>query len=1116
MLENMNLTPEQQEQMKKRMESMTPEQQEQMIKRMESMTPEQLAEMQKKMGGMSDSEREEMRKKVASMTPEQMAEMSRKQELQRAMQEKMQQMSQGGGKTLMGGKGAAAAKAKDFSGTLKRLFSYLGNQKAALCAVIFFAVFATVCSLVGPFILSSLLDTIKTHIEAGGNLRYDKIARILTGLGVVYVLYSLFSFIQNRLMTNITQKTLRSLRNDADSKLMRLPFSYFDSNSKGDILSRVTNDIDNIGSSLQQTVTQIITSIIVIVGSIILMFTINWSLALMCLAVIPVSILASKSVMKKSQGYFKEQWKHTGSINGLIEEVFSGTAIIKAYNYEEKTLSRFDAENSELYAASRKAQFLSSIMNPVTNAFNNLAYILICVFGAFFVISGKMSYGNITAFIMYQKQYSSPITQLTSVLNTLQSAVASAERVFELLDEAEEPETSETYVKLENVKGEVSFEHLQFGYTPSKLLMKDIDVNVKAGQMVAIVGPTGAGKTTLVNLLMRFYDVSGGKITIDGIDTKDITRQDLREVFGMVLQETWLFNGSIRDNISYGKKNVTEEDIAEVSKAAQIDFFINTLPDGYDTVINEEASNISQGQKQLLTIARAMIANPAILILDEATSSVDTRTEALIQKAMNNLLKGRTSFVIAHRLSTIKDADLILVMKDGNIIEQGTHESLMQSDGLYADLYNSQFAHKEEGLCYYDFTSNLKPAWDEMFKKFTAETKIPVRHLSGDQRTYEKGLLEAMEDDNPPALFKIRSPLILKSEKWSKLCADLRLTDFAAALISEDNCIKTKNGELCAVPYSVECMGLIYNKEITGRYFALKDKAVSISGMREINTLELLTDVVRDMTKHKEELGISGVFPTMAFADNEDHQWKSHVMNLPVFFEYRDRKILHADSFDFKYSENTRKVFDLFIGNNCSTPDKFSSTAAADSVTEFAQGKAVMLLHFNWVWKYMQKKPGLVLKEENLGMIPIPFGTKEEQNQGLTIGNLWMHAINRNADEVHRKQAETLLNWMTTSETGRKCLTAMGYVPPYKTVKSDEMPDGALEKELLYYMNKKDTINLPFIYADMPNGKFRDDFAKSVLMYACGGKEWSEIVSDFISGWGGALDDELARLEING
>lgn len=573
-----------------------------------------------------------------------------------------------------------------------RLIKYMGKSGKKLLLVAVCAVSATILSVIAPYVVGRALDVFQENIMTGMPFDYERITSLVLLLGRIYLLYFILSFSMSRLMTSITQETVYKLRMDVDQKLMRLPFQYFDSRQKGDILSRITNDIDNIGVSLQQSVTQMITSVLTIAGSIALMFTLSWQLTLLCILCLALGMSISRKIMGKSQMHFRSQWKSMGSLNGFVEETFSGMYVVKAFGREEKKIEEFKKRNDELYMASRKAQFISALISPVSGLFNNLAYIIICVAGAFWFISGKMTLGSISAMIQYQRMYANPVTQMASVLNTLQSAIASSERVFEILDEAEEQETSEHYQTLEKVEGGVEFSHLKFGYTPDRLLMKDIDVHVKPGQMVAIVGPTGAGKTTLVNLLMRFYEPDGGAIRIDGMNIRDMTRHGLREIFGMVLQETWLFSGTVFDNIAYGNKNASRQQVLEAAKSAQIEFFLDTMPDGYETVLEEDAGNISQGQRQLLTIARAMVADPKILILDEATSSVDTRTELLIQKAMNNLLKGRTSFVIAHRLSTIRDADLILYMENGNILEQGTHKGLMEQGGRYADLYNSQFA----------------------------------------------------------------------------------------------------------------------------------------------------------------------------------------------------------------------------------------------------------------------------------------------------------------------------------------------------------------------------------------------------------------------------------------
>ena len=682
-----SLPPEMRKKLAGMMSQMPEERREGFKKRLAGMSPEEIREMLEKSAQMSPEEKQARREKLKNMTPEQLAEMSKQEEKKRQMQEKMQDMSSSG----KGGRGQKV-KAKNFSGTLFRLLRYRKGMMSGMVAVGILAVISTGCEVIAPYILAQVLNIIQNKIASGIDLEWFRIVRALVVLGLLYIVDTSLTIIQGRVLTNLTQNTLGKMRCDVNKKIMKLPFSYFDSNSKGDILSRTTNDIDNIGTSLQQSMVRLISSAVTIIGCVIGMFVLDWRLALLGLVMLPVTILVGRFIMSKSQNYFRKQWGALGELNGIAEESFSGLDVIRAFGYEKDKIEEYKKKSEELYKASRKAQFLSGIINPVSTVFNNLSYILLCCVGAILAIGGMVPIGNITAMLTYQKQYSNPVTQIASLLNTLQSAVASAERVFEVLDEKEEEETSDHYQKLEKIEGNISFEHLKFGYTPNKLLMTDINVDVKKGQMIAIVGPTGAGKTTLVNLLMRFYEPNGGKITIDGMSIRDMTRHDLRDIFGMVLQETWLFSGTIHDNIAYGKPGATEEQIKAAAKAAQVEFFFDTMPDGYDTMLNEEASNISQGQKQLLTIARAMLSDPPILILDEATSSVDTRTEVIIQQAMNNLLKGRTSFVIAHRLSTIKDADLILYMENGNIVEQGSHASLMEQGGKYAELYNSQFA----------------------------------------------------------------------------------------------------------------------------------------------------------------------------------------------------------------------------------------------------------------------------------------------------------------------------------------------------------------------------------------------------------------------------------------
>ncbi len=637
---------------------------------------------------------EEIKKDISSMTPQEKMLMSYQMEMKKSMKSKMEQSGQEG--VQPGGKKGLGAvpKAKNFKATLKRLIRYIGKLKGSVAIAVSCAVVASLCALFTPYMLARVLDVMQNRLLNQTDIDFHRIAWFLVILASLYLFNAIFSLIQNIVITAVTQKTLLQFRKDISFKIMRLPLGYFDRTANGDILSRVTNDIDTVGTSLQQVTTQAFSNLITILGSVVLMLMINPFLALICIVMIPLSIFSTKRIMKKSQTFFRTQAQSMGALNSIVEETFSGVSIIKQFGYEKQVITKFQKNNEALYQASKQAQFLSSTMNPVSTAFNNLAYMIICTLGAVFVIMGNLSLGGITALIQYQRQYSTPISQLANLLNAMQSGIAAAERVFELLDEEEEASNLLAVQTLEHVRGDIRFEHLKFGYSNDKMLMNDINVEVKAGQMVAIVGPTGAGKTTLINLLLRFYDINGGKITIDGVDIAAVPREEVRKHFGMVLQDTWLFHGSIRDNICYGKEQATQQELLETAKASQIDFFVSTMPQKYETEINESGSNISQGQKQLLTIGRAMIADPEILILDEATSSVDTRTEAMIQAAMEQLMQGRTSFVIAHRLSTIANADLIFVMKDGNIIEQGTHASLLKDNGLYADLYNSQFAHQ--------------------------------------------------------------------------------------------------------------------------------------------------------------------------------------------------------------------------------------------------------------------------------------------------------------------------------------------------------------------------------------------------------------------------------------
>jgi ATP-binding cassette, subfamily B, multidrug efflux pump len=598
----------------------------------------------------------------------------------------------GGGMMMMG------QKAKDFKGTLRRLLAYLKPRQNQLIAVFFAAILSTIFMIVGPKIMGTAITELfegayrKFQGIPGAAINFSKIGEILLLLAGLYVLSSLFNFVQQYIMSSVAQKTVYDLREDVNEKLGKLPFTYFDGHANGETLSRVTNDIDTIGSTLQQSLTQFITSIVTIVGIIIMMLSISPILTLITIISLPLSIFVIGPILKRSQKHFADQQRTLGQLNGHIEEMYTGHQVVKAFGYEKKAGVQFDLVNEELYKAGSKAQFISGIIMPVMFFIGNISYVLICIVGGILVTQRAISIGDIQAFITYSKQFTQPITQTANIANIIQSTVAAAERVFELLDEEEEVKEMTT-ASLMRAQGAVTFEHVDFGYGED-LLIEDMNINVLSGQTVAIVGPTGAGKTTLINLLMRFYELNGGTILIDGLDTRNMSRGDLRKSFGMVLQDTWLFKGTIKENIAYGKNNATDEEIFAAAVTAHADHFIRTLPEGYDTVLNEEASNISQGQKQLLTIARAVLANPPIMILDEATSNVDTRTEVFIQQAMNRLMEGRTSFVIAHRLSTIKDADLILVMDQGRVIEQGTHAELLDANGFYADLYNSQFATK--------------------------------------------------------------------------------------------------------------------------------------------------------------------------------------------------------------------------------------------------------------------------------------------------------------------------------------------------------------------------------------------------------------------------------------
>ena len=598
---------------------------------------------------------------------------------------------------------AGNQKAKDFKGTLVRLSKYLKPYRVGLVVVAIAAITSVIFSIISPKIMAKITDElIRPILElVGGNptpspIDFSYIWNIVVILIALYVLSAAFSYLQQFIMAGVSQKVVYDLRRDIDEKLARLPLKFFDSHTHGELLSRFTNDVDNISATLQQSITQVITSVTTVVGVLIMMLTISPILTLISIIVIPLSGILMMMVVKRSQKYFIGQQKKLGELNGHIEEMYTGHNVVKAFGHEKKAINEFDEVNEGLYDVGWRAQFLSGLVMPIINFIGNLGYVLVAVVGGVLVTKGRITVGDIQAFIQYNRQFTQPIAQVAQISNIIQSTVASAERVFELLDEEEVIPEPVNPVKAKADCGAVEFEHVKFGYREDRILINDMKIKAEPGQMVAIVGPTGAGKTTLVNLLLRFYELNGGRILVDDVDITEMNRADLRKKFGMVLQDTWLFNGTIRDNIAYGKKNATEEEIIAAAKAAHADHFIRVLPEGYDTILNEEVSNISQGQKQLLTIARALLADPEIMILDEATSSVDTRTELQIQNAMKTLMKGRTSFVIAHRLSTIREADVILVMKDGDVIETGNHETLMAQNGFYADLYNSQFNQEEE------------------------------------------------------------------------------------------------------------------------------------------------------------------------------------------------------------------------------------------------------------------------------------------------------------------------------------------------------------------------------------------------------------------------------------
>lgn len=591
-------------------------------------------------------------------------------------------------------------KPKDFKGTLGKLVSFMGRFKAALVVVVVFAIGSTVFNIVGPKVLSTatteLFNGIVAKIDGSGGIDFDAIARILAFTLGLYLLSAACSFVQGWMMSSISQRTCYQLRRAIAEKIDRMPMGYFERTRVGDTLSRITNDVDTLGQSLNQGVTQLITSVTTIIGVLVMMLSINPLMTLITVLILPVSVVLILVVVKRSQKYFVAQQNTLGEINGLVEETFSGHAIVKAFNREQGALESFNKTNGRLYASAWKSQFISGLMQPIMNFVGNLGYVAVAVAGSFLAVQGVITVGDIQAFIQYVKNFTQPITQLTQVSNVLQQMAAAGERIFRFLEQPEE-EPEHVSARTADVECRVSFDHVRFGYDAQNPVIKDFSAEVAPGQTVALVGPTGAGKTTMVKLLMRFYDVQGGAIRIGGVDVRDFARDDVRSLFGMVLQDTWLFNGTIRENIRYGNLDATDEEVEAAAKAAYVHHFVQTLPQGYDTEINEDASNISQGQRQLLTIARAILADRRMLILDEATSSVDTRTEERIQKAMDNLMRGRTSFVIAHRLSTIKRADLILVVRDGDIVEQGSHDELLELGGFYAELYNSQFVACNDG-----------------------------------------------------------------------------------------------------------------------------------------------------------------------------------------------------------------------------------------------------------------------------------------------------------------------------------------------------------------------------------------------------------------------------------
>lgn len=592
-------------------------------------------------------------------------------------------------------------KAKDFKGTIKKLLKYISKYKIMIAIVIIFSIISTIFSIVGPKILGDattiIYEGVMNIISGNGlGMDFEGIKNIIILLLILYVISATFSYGQGYIMSKVSMKITYGLRKEISEKINKLPLSYFDKKNKGEVLSYITNDIDKLSENLYQLITQVISSVAMVIGILVMMISISYKMTLVAVAVLVISMVSMMLLMKKSQKYFIKQQSNLGHVNGHIEEMYGNHTIVKAFNGEKKSVEDFNIYNNKLYTAAWKAEFLSGLMRPITMFIGNMGYVVICILGAAYATKGYITVGNIQSFVQYMRSFNQPIDQLSNITNVFQVTVAAAERVFDLLNEKEETEDVKNPESIANIKGNIQFDHVHFGYNEDKIIINDFNADVKFGQKIAIVGPTGAGKTTIVKLLMRYYDVNSGSIKIDGKDIRNFKRNELRSLFAMVLQDTWAFNGTIMENIRYGKLDATDDEVIKAAKTAQANHFINTLPNGYNMILNEESSNVSQGQKQLLTIARAILADPKILILDEATSSVDTRTEVQIQKAMEELMKGRTSFIIAHRLSTIREADLILVMEHGDIVEQGTHEELLKKNGSYAKLYNSQFSEGEE------------------------------------------------------------------------------------------------------------------------------------------------------------------------------------------------------------------------------------------------------------------------------------------------------------------------------------------------------------------------------------------------------------------------------------